>query len=699
MNGIALKFSRLSLVFHRRSWRYFPVGLVFIVGIGLSATMVGLVNRWERSRIREQFDRRADNLAFALQRNLDDVSQVARSFSGLYKATDRVNAEEFHEFSQQVLRNAPGILGVGYAQKLTREERITYEKTRSLKIWQSRDGKERKIAPEMSEYLPSTYLEPRESLQPFLGYNHWGEWQRKAAIEKARDTSVLAIARSFSPEVSQNPEFIIYSPVYDRSSSLATREDRQKAFSGVAYTIFQVEHIVRTALKGLDANSLDLYLYEMPVDRLESALNKSLSSPKEHFLIAYNSQQERFIKDAKKARVEQLLANSLNHRHCPYSQDWTVCIRTINLEDREWSLLILPETAFTGTFGKLGGTFAIGFLSTCILVLYLFMSLRRSSQQEELVKALLDSQGKLKSQKEDLEQALKQLKQAQSQLVHTEKMSSLGQMVAGIAHEINNPIGFIYGNIDFTLQYSEEMIKIINLYGKHYPNPHSEIQEEIENIELEYILEDFPQMLQSIQSGAKRIKEIVLSMRNFSRLDEAKMKFVNIHEGIDNTLTILQHRLKAKGTYPGIQVIRDYENLPEVECNAGQLNQVFMNLLANSIDALREASDRGQLTEKPQITIRSKIVGDGFVAIEISDNGLGIPKDIQSKLFDPFFTTKPVGKGTGLGLSISYQIVTEFHCGQLECISEPGRGACFRILLPLVHSSIPLSESNKLNYA
>lgn len=334
LSKISLRFKSFLAVCYNQNFRYFPVWFVSIAGLSFSLIMTVFMARWEQSRIQEQFDRRADNLTFALQRNLDDVSQVARSLSGFYKASDLVNSDEFREFSLQILKNTPGVLRVGYAPKISQAEREIYEQEQGIKLWQGLNRKKREIAPKMPVYFPSTYLEPNDSLQQsYLGYNHLAEWQKKAAIEKARDTSVLAIAPSFLSNFSTHKEFIIYVPVYDRTGSLASRAERKKSFSGVAYAVFQVEHIVRTALKRLNSNGWNLYLYEMPVDRLESALNKSLNSPKEHFLIAYSADREKFIQDAESANVEHLLADSPNHRHCPYSQDWAVCIRTVNLNE------------------------------------------------------------------------------------------------------------------------------------------------------------------------------------------------------------------------------------------------------------------------------------------------------------------------------------------------------------------------------
>ncbi|MCX7596719.1 MAG: ATP-binding protein, partial [Fischerella sp.] len=318
------------------------------------------------------------------------------------------------------------------------------------------------------------------------------------------------------------------------------------------------------------------------------------------------------------------------------------------------------------------------------------------NQPIQRVKELLQQQ-KLKN--EYLQQTLQELQNTQARLIQSEKMSSLGQLVAGVAHEINNPVSFIYGNLTYINEYTQNLLRLVQLYQQHYPHPCEEIQKEIEVSELHFLIEDLAKLLISMQVGAERIREIVLSLRNFSRLDEAEFKKVDIHEGIESTLMILQNRLKAVGKRLAIEIIKDYGQLPLVECYPGQLNQVFMNLLTNAIDALEESfvnrhlslvsnseqrtNDKGSMTT-PQICIRTQIQ-DNFVLIGIADNGPGISEKAQAKLFDPFFATKPVGKGTGLGLSISYQIITEKHGGKLYCDSTLGKGTEFAIEIPITH--------------
>jgi len=286
----------------------------------------------------------------------------------------------------------------------------------------------------------------------------------------------------------------------------------------------------------------------------------------------------------------------------------------------------------------------------------------------------------------DLDRVVKNLKDAQLQLVQGEKMSLLGQLVAGIAHEINNPINFVHGNLHHATEYVQELLALVELYQQQPPAPIVEMQQRAQDIDLEFLRTDLVKLLDSMKIGTDRIRELVISLRNFARLDEADCKSVNLHDGIDSTIVILQHRLKAQPNSSGIQIIRDYGELPDVECYPSQLNQVFMNLLSNAIDALESST-----THNPTITIRTSAIAKslperttlGGVTISIADNADGIPESIQTKLFDPFFTTKPVGKGTGLGLSISHQIITEKHQGKIEFYSTVGQGTEFAVQIPM----------------
>lgn len=306
-------------------------------------------------------------------------------------------------------------------------------------------------------------------------------------------------------------------------------------------------------------------------------------------------------------------------------------------------------------------------------------------ERKRAQEALERSEAQLREQTIQLQQALQELKRTQSQLVQSEKMSALGQMVAGVAHEINNPINFIHANINYAEQYILDMLRLLKLYAKNYSNPTQEIKIEIKHIDLDFLMLDLPQILSSMKNGSERIRSIVLSLRNFSRLDEAEKKQVNIHEGINSTLLILKNKLEYKRGIPAIQIIKNYGNIPLVECYAGQMNQVFFNIFNNAIEAIEEVIEK-RLTENqsfiPKICIHTEIVDPEKILIRIADNGAGMTEDEIRQIFNPFFTTKPVGKGTGLGLAICYQIVVEKHKGLLKCQSEPGRGTEFLIQIP-----------------
>lgn len=316
---------------------------------------------------------------------------------------------------------------------------------------------------------------------------------------------------------------------------------------------------------------------------------------------------------------------------------------------------------------------------------YMVNQLRLSREQSEGYSRSLEQKA------EELETALQEINSAQAQLVQSEKMSSLGQLVAGVAHEINNPVNFIHGNLDYLQDYAQDLIKLVQVYQQSCPSISPELQETIDDIDFDFLVEDIAKILASMKVGTDRIREIVLSLRNFSRVDESEFKSVDIHEGIDSTLMILQHRLKATAKRPEIQILKQYAPLPLVECCPGQLNQVLMNLLVNGIDALEQAhQDRSaeeRLAQPPTIWIQTQLSKPGSIRLTIADNGLGMSETVQARLFDPFFTTKPVGKGTGLGLSISYQIVTKKHHGKIWCDSTPGKGTKFVIQVPIIQPS------------
>ncbi len=318
-----------------------------------------------------------------------------------------------------------------------------------------------------------------------------------------------------------------------------------------------------------------------------------------------------------------------------------------------------------------------------------YLKQRQSAQKalektnQELEIRVQERTQELSDKNNKIQETLQELQDTQIQLIHTEKMSGLGQLVGGVAHEINNPVTFIDGNIAHAKQYTQDLLSLVELYQTHFPEPPIEIEDELETIEIDYLKEDICKIHESMKVGTQRIRDIVLSLRNFSRLDEADFKQVDIHEGIDSTLMIVQNRLKLKADSSEIAIIKEYDRLPLVECYPSQLNQALMNILANAIDAIEKEIANKDRSFQPKITITTELSDNNRVVIRIADNGCGMSEEVQSKLFDPFFTTKPVGDGTGLGLSITYKIIISKHNGKLSCNSELGKGTEFIIEIPI----------------
>ncbi len=392
----------------------------------------------------------------------------------------------------------------------------------------------------------------------------------------------------------------------------------------------------------------------------------------------FHQQQVDVYRQGQARAITDLETSDLDAHHRDYLRSLDVranLVMPIFVQDTLWGLLIAHQCSTPRQWED----------NEVELMRALAGQVGMAIQQAELYSQAQESAVIAKDKANQLEETLDHLKRTQAQLVQTEKMSGLGQMVAGIAHEINNPVNFIHGNIPHLKGYFEELMVLLNLYQQHYPNPATEIADYIEEVEVDYLSEDLEKILRSLQMGSKRIQQIVMSLRTFSRLDEADKKAADIHDGIDSTLLILQHRFKATPERSEIQLFKTYGDLPLVECYPSQLNQVFMNLIGNAVDALeQDMTTRGWPLqgEPPRITILTEQI-EGQVMIRIRDNGPGIPAQHQAKLFDPFFTTKPIGKGTGLGLSISHQIVADTHGGQLICLSDRGQGTEFQVAIPL----------------
>jgi two-component system NtrC family sensor kinase len=371
------------------------------------------------------------------------------------------------------------------------------------------------------------------------------------------------------------------------------------------------------------------------------------------------------------------------------------------LNEAHWSVgLVIPRENIESQLRSLDiiALAVAGLASTMLVMLWQVQTL----EQKHLKKSNEVLENRVTERTAVLSSTLEQLQQSQLRLIQSEKMSALGSLVAGVAHEINNPVNFIYGNVTHADEYVQELLKLLQLYQEHYPNPHPEVSLCADAIDIDFLAEDLPKLLASMRIGADRIRQIVLSLRNFSRLDQAEVKPVDIHEGIDSTLLILQHRLKASSDRAAVEVIKNYGDLPLIECYAGQLNQVFMNIFTNAIDALEEREKHpNESSGKPspsQIQITTQRYGADHIRVCIVDNGGGMPKEVQQRIFDPFFTTKPVGKGTGMGMSISYQIIHEKHHGLIWCESTPTMGTTFWIEIPIQQATPPLPLSAEENH-
>ncbi len=611
-----------------------------------------------------------------LQKDMESYQQVLAGESFLQYETTHIdkNGNSIHlAFNAMVLRDEAGfaIGASGTASDITKRKAAEIERDRFFNISVDMmcicgmDGYFKQANPAFETVLGYTtaeilavpfieFIHPEDIEKTYKEFDKIGEGATTINFEnrwRCKDGTYKWMSWKAAPYLQDGIIYAIARDVSDRKADLAALAASEAKF----------RHLVENANDLIYEHSIDgIFTYmspkvkEMTGFEAEELLGQS-------FVPLVNAEDL----PAAQAFLEQIVATG--------DQQAGLELRA-KRKDGSWYWMTTNISPFKDAGGKIIGFQGIG---------------RDISDRKIAEAALQNSEQQLKQKAQDLEQTLQELQRTQSQLLQSEKMSSLGQLVAGVAHEINNPVSFIYGNITHAKDYITDLLSLIQLYQKHYPNPVPEIQAEIEAIELDFLIEDLSKLFASMKVGTQRIQKIVLSLRSFSRMDESEIKGVDIHDGLDSTLTILQHRLKAQLDRPAIEVIKQYGNLPEIECYASQLNQVFMNILTNAIDALEEGHmsqlmgvRKGNNCQLPTINISTEIQDDSVV-IRIADNGPGMPESVKQKLFDPFFTTKPVGKGTGMGLSISYQIITERHKGSLQCISSPGKGAEFAIKIPV----------------
>ncbi len=612
--------------------QYRATGVIGLTGITLSIIATLMVYHWELAKDRERFQQQSTVLVNKLQRQLDSYTQLTRSVGTFLNTSKEVSRQEFQEFTSSLLPYYDGLLGLGWSQKVENQERSNYEQQLQaqglidFKIREHDPRGNQVVAGDRQVYFPTTYIEPLDRWQDYIGWDATSDIKRLLSIEKAERIGV-SVSTPLVQLENGKPGFVLYYPVFASNNlkfqSLESKKlDGNTKFQGVVFGFYEVRTWMEKAISNLNLNGLDFYLYRLPEDQLDSALNKTAVTATDYFLIAYKADSQSLTESPEVANLVVIDSPTEQPtRLCRYSPDWEFCIRSLHTAQQELSLLVLPASDRSISSWRSGTVLALGLLLTGSLVMYLLIS-----QQATL---------KVESKNRELEQLLQQLQQTQLQLVQTEKMSSLGRLVAGVAHEINNPVNFISGNVEYASNHFQDLFDLLRLYQTEYSSPTPEIEAAIEDIDLDFIAEDLPKLLKSMKVGSERLREIVLSLRNFSRLDESKVKEVDIHTGIESTLMILENRLKTQPARPEIRVTKDYGNLPVIECYAGQLNQVFMNILANAIDALEDSIQVGQLKERsPMISIKTAPVDTEWITIQIADNGPGISTDIQTSEFE-----------------------------------------------------------------
>lgn len=573
--------------------RYLFSLAILVTGIGLSIAAFSTVRARSNQRVREEFHQQVTHLTSALEYSVTDKLEVSQALAAFYAASDQVDRDEFRVFVQPFLNHHKGIHGLSWVARVSGEDRARYEQAMAAEgfpnfsIYQRDNSGNVSKRPPQLEYFPVTYTEP-STLSQAIGYDMLSEPMRRDALMRAKQTGQTALTERITL-IDNELGAIAFTPIYAPASN-----SKAKTLLGFVQVVFSLKNTVANAIESPTLAELDFSIYDQS------------ASPDHQLILRHQANTRNLLVSAWPDSDNSPAARAIL---CPSPSD---CIRHVDVADRRWTIVMHPTMAYitSNREGAAYAIFSIGLLLTFGFVAYMLITQRHAIRVENLVQERT-------AQAQELSRTLSELQQTQAQLIQTEKMSSLGQLVAGVAHEINNPVNFIHGNLDHVANYTQDLMTIVAMYQRAYPQPTPAIQAAIDEADLEFVSEDLPKLLRSMQVGTERIREIVLSLRSFSRLDEADMKAVDIHEGIDSTLLILQNRTKVSPNRPEIVIIKDYGNLPSIECYAGQLNQVFMNLLVNAIDAIDDLAKQQQSNAnpdnhhtpwKPTITIRTKLV-------------------------------------------------------------------------------------------
>jgi two-component system, NtrC family, sensor kinase len=620
--------------------RYTPVYLITILGVSLTWLTTSAVRQAEIERIANEESQLIREIRNTVQQEIEHNLQAANTLAQFVDTDKELDQSHFQAFARRLLQQNGGLFSLSWVAAVDHSQRAAYE----AKVAPIRDRLEDDQwlkAPQRSRYFPETQtVTAHTNALSTLGWELNSEVLLRRALQAAYDTDTMTIT-----DLSTLPDgadgFIAFVPVPPPSFKV---NQKIRGFIRAAYPLHD---FIQTGVSGVNFQGHDLYF---------------LSDP--------TAQNPFWVKVD--ARSKSVTVQQHNFPAMP-CHDGVTCQQDIQFAQTKLRLYI-PSQALVLPPGfeqqlNLMRLLALG------MTIGLAVYMARSIYQTQQIRGLAQQKT---SQAAQISQTLVELQQAQAKLVQSEKMSSLGQLVAGIAHEINNPVNFIHGNLRHIETYSQDLMTLVATYDQLYPEAPPTLQAVKEEVSFDYIQEDFPKILQSVKTGTDRIRQIVLSLRNFSRLDEAELKSVDLHEGIESTLMILQHRLKKTPDRAAIAVVKQYGQIPFVTCYPGLINQVLMNLLSNAIDAVELVVPE----RSPQITIHTSVT-DHHIKIGIQDNGCGMSEKTQASLFNPFFTTKPVGKGTGLGLSICYGIITEKHQGNIRCESVVDYGTTFWLEIPL----------------